>query len=69
MITVFKMDRCLELDDILSSISASIEGSLPENTAGWQAQTRFVVRADEELTAFLELESAIHRPDPRKAES
>src|SRR6266481_9643453 len=27
----------LELDDILSSISASIEGSLPENTASWQA--------------------------------
>ena len=30
MITVFKMDQCLELDDILSSIFASIEGSLPE---------------------------------------
>ena len=26
----------LELDDILSSISASIQGSLPENTASWQ---------------------------------
>jgi len=24
------MDQCLELDDILSSISASIKGSLPE---------------------------------------
>jgi hypothetical protein len=30
---------------------------------------RFVVRADEKLTALLEPESAIHRPDPRKAES
>ena len=27
----------LELDGNLSSISASIEGSLPENTAAWQA--------------------------------
>jgi hypothetical protein len=38
MITVFKMDQCLELDGNLSSISASIEGSLPENTASWKAQ-------------------------------
>jgi hypothetical protein len=30
---------------------------------------RFIVRADEKLTAFMELESAIHRPDPHKAES
>src|SRR5262249_42541265 len=30
----------LELDGNLSSISASIEGSLPENTASWQASLR-----------------------------
>jgi hypothetical protein len=28
----------LELDDILSSISASMDGSLPENTASRQAE-------------------------------
>jgi hypothetical protein len=84
----------LELDCNLQSISASIEGSLPENTATWQVRysdrkdrisiaspfgyavkairpiktccrshrrdgKRFVVRADEKLTAFLDLESAI----------
>jgi len=61
----------------LSSISASIEGSLPQNTASWQAHfdhagrtiwiadahrgygKRFIVRADEKLNAFLEVESLI----------
>jgi len=65
------------LDGNLSSISGSIQGSLPENTASWQARfrlqgrtiwivdahrgdgKRFVVRADEKLTAFLELEPPI----------
>jgi len=45
----------------LQSISASIEGSLPENTASWQARKsriRIVVHADEKLTAFLQLEAA-----------
>jgi hypothetical protein len=37
MITVFKMDQCLELDDILSSIFACVQGTLPENTPSWQA--------------------------------
>jgi hypothetical protein len=60
----------------LQSISASIEGSLAENTANWQARfvlrlvmqaahrgdgKRYVVRADEMLTAFVELESAIRQ--------
>jgi hypothetical protein len=31
----------LELDFNLLSISASIEGSLPENTASWQDRLRF----------------------------
>jgi hypothetical protein len=59
----------------LQSISASIKGSLPENTESWQARfnhegptiwiadahrdgKRFVVRADEKLTAFVELGAA-----------
>jgi hypothetical protein len=37
MIIVFQMHQYLELDDILSSIFACIEGTLPENTATWQA--------------------------------
>jgi hypothetical protein len=46
----------------LQPISASTEGSIPEKTAGWQAnKSRIVVRADEKLTAFLELEAAIRR--------
>jgi hypothetical protein len=44
----------------LSYISASTEGSLPENTATWQAsKSRIVVHADEKLTAFLEREASI----------
>ena len=59
----------------MQSISAFVAGSLPENTASWQAvdsqgQTiwvadahregkRYIVRTDEVLIAFLELESAI----------
>jgi len=30
----------LQLDGNLSSISASIEGSVPEKAAGWQARSR-----------------------------
>src|SRR5437667_2552026 len=47
----------LELDDILSSISASIEGSLPEKTASWQARLRRLVGAAANVTFsfFLEL--------------
>jgi hypothetical protein len=35
----------VELDRKLQSISASIEGSLPENTASWQAGFRWPMRS------------------------
>ena len=38
----FALGGAVQLDGNLSFISASIEGSVPENTASWQACSRFL---------------------------
>jgi hypothetical protein len=58
MITVFKTDQCSELDDILSSIFACIEGTLSKNTASGKLR----VTAKDSVTLNFELHHRMNFP-------